>query len=172
MPHIDAVVISHDHYDHLDEGTITAMRGWDTVFIVPLGVGAHLEYWGVPKERIVERDWWDKTTVRGLEIVTTPARHASGRGVLDKDATLWAGYALLGPKNRVYFSGDTGLFSGMKDIGQRLGPFDTTAPGPIGTLARSKPSRPTAGCAARSCCRFTGLWWRLRTTRGRSPPSA
>jgi L-ascorbate metabolism protein UlaG (beta-lactamase superfamily) len=126
MPHIDAVVISHDHYDHLDEGTITAMRGWDTVFIVPLGVGAHLEYWGVPKERIVERDWWDKTTVRGLEIVTTPARHASGRGVLDKDATLWAGYALLGPKNRVYFSGDTGLFSGMKDIGQRLGPFDLT----------------------------------------------
>lgn len=126
LPHIDAVVISHDHYDHLDEGTITAIRGWDTVFVVPLGVGAHLEYWGVPKEHIVERDWWDKTTVRGLEIVTTPARHASGRGVLDKDATLWAGYALLGPKNRVYFSGDTGLFSAMKDIGDRLGPFDLT----------------------------------------------
>ena len=124
LPPIDAVVISHDHYDHLDAPTITAMRGWDTTFVVPLGVGAHLAYWGVPEARIVELDWWERTEVRGLSIVCTPARHASGRAVLDTDATLWAGYAFLGDTHRVYFSGDTGLFPAMRDIGEQLGPFD------------------------------------------------
>ena len=123
---LDAVVISHDHYDHLDHPTIVAMKGWDTLFVVPLGVGVHLAYWGVPEERIVECDWWDRAAVRDLEIVCTPARHASGRVLFDKDATLWAGYALLGPTHRAYFSGDTGLFPAMKDIGDRLGPFDVT----------------------------------------------
>jgi L-ascorbate metabolism protein UlaG (beta-lactamase superfamily) len=133
LPRLDAVVISHDHYDHLDYPTITAMKDWDTTFIVPLGVAAHLVHWGVPESRIVELDWWDRTRVGqdrsgagGLEIVCTPARHASGRAVIDTNATLWAGYALLGPAHRVYFSGDTGLFPAMKDIGQRLGPFDLT----------------------------------------------
>ncbi|NMO17216.1 hypothetical protein HPC49_13135 [Pyxidicoccus fallax] len=126
LPKLDAVVISHDHYDHLDEPTITAMKGWDTRFIVPLGVGAHLAYWGVPAERIVELDWWERTKVGGLEIVATPSRHASGRLVIDNDATLWASYALIGPQHRVWFSGDTGLFPAMRDIGERLGPFDVT----------------------------------------------
>lgn len=123
---VDAVVISHDHYDHLDYGTLVAMKDWNTTFIVPLGVGEHLASWGVPESHIVELDWWERTRVRGLEIVMTPARHASGRTGIDKDATLWAGYALVGPEHRVYYSGDTGLFPAMKDIGARLGPFDLT----------------------------------------------
>lgn len=126
LPAIDAVVISHDHYDHLQRGTIEAMAGWDTAFVVPLGVGAHLAYWGVPEDRIVELDWWDRAEVGDLEIVATPARHASGRHVLDQNHTLWAGYALIGAEHRVYYSGDTGLFPGLREIGDRLGPFDLT----------------------------------------------
>jgi len=126
LPAIDAVVISHDHYDHLDQRTLVAMKDWNTTFIVPLGVGAHLASWGVPEARIVELDWWEKAQVGGLEVNCTPARHASGRTLTDKDATLWASYAFVGPKHRAYFSGDTGLFPAMKDIGERLGPFDVT----------------------------------------------
>lgn len=126
LPSIDAVLLSHDHYDHLDHPTIVAIKDWKTRFIAPLGVGAHLAYWGVPEDRIVELDWWEKTRVGTLEIACTPARHASGRHVFDMNATLWAGYALRGSKHRAYFSGDTGLFPAMKDIGERLGPFDVT----------------------------------------------
>lgn len=126
LPHIDAVLISHDHYDHLDHRTLIAMKDWNTKFIVPLGVGAHLEYWGIAPGKIVEVDWWDRIKLGEIEIVSTPVRHASGRQVFDKDATLWSGYALLGPAHRVYFSGDTGLFTALADIGQKLGPFDVT----------------------------------------------
>ena len=93
---------------------------------MPLGVGAHLAYWGVPEARILEVDWWDRIELGELTIVCTPARHASGRVLIDKDDTLWASYAFLGPQHRVYFSGDTGLFPALADIGARLGPFDLT----------------------------------------------
>jgi L-ascorbate metabolism protein UlaG (beta-lactamase superfamily) len=126
LPVPDAVLISHDHYDHLQVGTIKAMADWDTRFIAPLGVGAHLAYWGVPEERITEVDWWEEVRVGELRVVTTPSRHASGRQVLDQNRTLWAGYALIGPEHRVYFSGDTGLFPDLKRIGEELGPFDLT----------------------------------------------
>jgi L-ascorbate metabolism protein UlaG (beta-lactamase superfamily) len=129
LPPIDAVVISHDHYDHLDQPTIAAMRGerWQrTVFVVPLGIGAHLAYWGIPEGRIVELDWWQDTRVGDLTITCTPARHASGRMVIDTDSKLWAGWVLRATRHRVYYSGDTGLFPGMREIGARLGPFDLT----------------------------------------------
>lgn len=127
LPKIDVVLISHDHYDHLDQQTIAAIATWETTFVVPLGVGAHLAYWGVPEQRIVELDWWEATQVGGLTITATPARHASGRlGPLDQDRTLWAGYALHGPAHRVWYSGDTGFFPGLAQIGAKLGPFDLT----------------------------------------------
>lgn len=126
LTRLERVVISHDHYDHLDRGTVLALLETPAKFVVPLGVGAHLAYWGVPEERIIELDWWQRTPLGDAEIVCTPARHASGRHVLDKDHTLWAGYALLGPKHRVYFSGDTGLFRSLLEIGEKLGPFDLT----------------------------------------------
>jgi len=126
LPRPTAVLISHDHFDHLDDRTITAMKDWDVVFIVPLGVGAHLAYWGVPAAHIVELDWWQHTQLGTIDIACTPARHASGRMLIDNDRTLWASYALLGPKHRVFYSGDTGLFPGMADIGTRFGPFDLT----------------------------------------------
>jgi L-ascorbate metabolism protein UlaG (beta-lactamase superfamily) len=126
LPPLDAVVISHDHYDHLDEPTVVALAGRGATFIVPLGVGAHLEYWGVPNERIVELDWWERKDLGGLEIVCTPARHASGRTPFDQNSKLWASYALIGARHRAYFSGDTGLFPAMKEIGEKLGPFDVT----------------------------------------------
>ena len=121
---LDAVLISHDHYDHLDHRTIIAMKDWDTKFIVPLGVGAHLEYWGIAPEKIIEVDWWQHAKFGALEVVSTPVRHASGRHVFDKDATLWSSYAVVGPQHRVYFSGDSGLFAELQDIGEKLGPFD------------------------------------------------
>ena len=124
VPH--AVVISHNHYDHLDRSTILRMQDWDTRFIVPLGVGGRLATWGIPEARITELDWWSRIRVGSLDVVCTPARHASGRTLLDKDRTLWAGFAFLGEKHRVYFSGDTGFFPGLADIGHRLGPFDLT----------------------------------------------
>ncbi len=127
LPPIDAVLISHDHYDHLDHRTIRALNERHVTFIVPLGVGAHLEYWGVPAYRIVELDWWESIGIGELvEITSTPARHASARGLFDKDLTLWSGYALRGAKHRVYFSGDTGMQESFTEIARRLGPFDAT----------------------------------------------
>jgi L-ascorbate metabolism protein UlaG (beta-lactamase superfamily) len=100
------------------------MKSWNTTFITPLGVGAHLAGWGVPEERIVELDWWERHSFGTLDVVATPARHASGRHLFDRNRTLWAGFAFVGPMHRAFFSGDTGLFRGMSEIGRRLGPFD------------------------------------------------
>ena len=124
LPRIDAVVVSHDHYDHLDAGTIRALNREGVRFVVPLGVAAHLEDWGVPAERIAELDWWQSTEVRGVQIHATPARHYSGRVEFQGNDALWAGYALIGPRNRVYYTGDTSYMPEMVEIGRRLGPFD------------------------------------------------
>ncbi len=126
LPPLDAVLISHDHYDHLDHPTIEALLPSGVPFVVPLGVGAHLEYWGVEPERILELDWWETLDIAGLTITATPARHASGRQVFDQMSTLWMGFAIHGPTHRVYYSGDTGYFDGLRTIGERLGPFDLT----------------------------------------------
>ena len=128
LPRLDAVIISHDHYDHLDRDTVIALNKRKLPFVVPLGVGAHLEKWGVPAGRITELDWWGHTKVGDLILVATPARHFSGRSLTmsDRNKTLWAGWALVGPNHRVFFSGDTAMFPGFKEIARRLGPFDAT----------------------------------------------
>lgn len=126
LPAIDSVLISHDHYDHLDHASIVKMKNWDTRFVVPLGVGAHLQHWGIAPTRITELDWWDKINVNGIDIVATPSRHASGRLSPNSDLTLWAGFAMIGLQHRVYYSGDTGFFPELSEIGERLGPFDVT----------------------------------------------
>ncbi|MFB7511839.1 MBL fold metallo-hydrolase [Streptomyces sp. NPDC056144] len=123
---VDVVVISHDHYDHLDLPTIKELVATDTVFAVPLGVGAHLERWGVPASRLRELDWNESTEIGALRLTATPARHFCGRGIRNKQHTLWASWAVEGPEHRVYHSGDTGYFSGFKDIGAAHGPFDVT----------------------------------------------
>ncbi|MEM1413960.1 MAG: MBL fold metallo-hydrolase [Myxococcota bacterium] len=126
LPALDAVVISHDHYDHLDYPSIVQLAALDLPFVVPLGVGAHLELWGVRPERITELDWWESHRLRGMELTATPARHFSGRGVSagSRDKTLWAGWAVRTAEHRVWFSGDTAMFPGFAEIGERLGPFD------------------------------------------------
>jgi L-ascorbate metabolism protein UlaG (beta-lactamase superfamily) len=126
LPSVDAVLISHDHYDHLDMETVRTLVDLQAApFLVPLGIGAHLERWGVPASRIIELDWEEQATVAGIDFVATPARHFSGRG-LTRDETLWASWAIKGPARRAFYSGDTGYFPGFAEIGERHGPFDVT----------------------------------------------
>jgi L-ascorbate metabolism protein UlaG (beta-lactamase superfamily) len=126
LPALDAVVISHDHYDHLDYPTIRALLATPVPFVTALGVGAHLQAWGVPPERITELDWWETHTVpgTGLAITATPSQHFSGRGLKDRNATLWSGMVMQSARHRVFFSGDTGLTTQYSTIAERLGPFD------------------------------------------------
>ena len=126
LPPIDVVLISHDHYDHLDMATVRALAGRGTRFVVPLGLGAHLQAWGVPVDSILELDWWDAVAVGGLTLTATPSRHFSGRGLTDAYRTLWAGWSIAGPRHRVWYSGDTALDDTMREVGARLGPFDLT----------------------------------------------
>ncbi len=125
LPPLDAILVSHDHYDHLDGATIRALAH-TAPFFTALGVGAHLERLGVPAERITELAWWEEAEIPGtaVTIAATPAQHFSGRGALDRNKTLWASYALKGPRHRVFFSGDTGLEPELARIGQVHGPFD------------------------------------------------
>jgi L-ascorbate metabolism protein UlaG (beta-lactamase superfamily) len=124
LPPVDAVLISHDHYDHLDMKAVQALAQRGTLFLVPLGIGAHLEKWGIATEQIREFNWGESTSVRDLTITATAARHFSGRGLTDRDATLWCSWVVAGPRHRVFYSGDTGYFDGFKEIGATYGPFD------------------------------------------------
>jgi L-ascorbate metabolism protein UlaG (beta-lactamase superfamily) len=123
---VDLVVISHDHYDHLDYPTIRALAKRDVPFVTSLGVGAHLEAWGVRPERIVELDWWETHRLPHTAITVTaaPAQHFSGRGLKDRNATLWSSLIVRSQRHAVFFSGDTGLTTEYQEIGEKLGPFD------------------------------------------------
>jgi L-ascorbate metabolism protein UlaG (beta-lactamase superfamily) len=126
LPPIDAVLLSHDHYDHLCLPTMKVLAKTDIPIVTSLGVGAHLQAFGVPPERIVELDWWESCRLpkHDIEITAAPSQHFSGRGLKDRNATLWSSLVVRGPKHRVFFSGDTGLTDQYVAIGQRLGPFD------------------------------------------------
>ncbi|MGV0793127.1 MBL fold metallo-hydrolase [Mycolicibacterium sp. XJ1819] len=123
---VDAVLISHDHYDHLDHETILGLaRTQRAPFVVPLGVGAHLRKWDIPESRIVELDWYDSHRIGELTLVCTPARHFSGR-LFNRNTTLWASWVIIGPAHRAFFGGDTGYTKSFTEIGVDHGPFDLT----------------------------------------------
>lgn len=126
VPTLAAIVLSHDHYDHLDKQSVLTLNDRTEHFIVPLGVDQHLMRWGIPKEKIIALDWWQDTHVYGVTYTATPAQHFSGRGIHDKNKTLWASWAIQTEELNLFFSGDSGYFSGFKTIGERLGPFDLT----------------------------------------------
>jgi L-ascorbate metabolism protein UlaG (beta-lactamase superfamily) len=126
MPPVDLVIVSHDHYDHLDYPPIRELVRRDVPFVTSLGVGAHLEAWGVGPKRIVELDWWESHTLPNTELTVTaaPSQHFSGRGLHDRNATLWSSMVIRSQRHAVFFSGDTGLTTEYQTIRERLGPFD------------------------------------------------
>jgi len=126
LPQIDLILISHDHYDHLDYSSIQQLKGKTKAFYTPLGVGAHLEAWGVDKKTITELDWWHEVRVGELQLACTPAQHFSGRGkwFADQASTLWCSWVIGTPNKNLFFSGDSGYGNHFKAIGAKYGPFD------------------------------------------------
>ncbi len=124
LPRLDLVVLSHNHYDHLCRPTISALAKMDVPIITALGVGADLERFGVPPERIHELDWDESIELAGVRVTATPAQHFSGRGASDRNRTLWASWVIESDRRKVFFSGDTGLSDQFAQIGAEHGPFD------------------------------------------------
>ena len=124
LPKIDVVVISHDHYDHLDAKAIRYLASRVEKFFVPLGVRAHLERWGVKADRIIELDWYESAAFDHVDLTLTPARHFSGRGFNDRNKTLWGSWVIDTQSLKIFFSGDTGYSETFSEIGERYGPFD------------------------------------------------
>tara|TARA_B110000483_G_scaffold231304_1_gene297515 strand:- start:1144 stop:2271 length:1128 start_codon:yes stop_codon:yes gene_type:complete len=124
LPFIDFVIISHDHYDHLDYESVMKLKGKVGKFYMPLGVGTHFKSWGFDENQILELDWWDETMEDNIKLVCTPSRHFSGRGLTDRSATLWSSWVILSEKKKIYFSGDGGFGPHFKEIGDKYGPFD------------------------------------------------
>ena len=138
LPPVDFAVVSHNHYDHMDFDTLRRLGDAGTRIFVPLGNARILK--GIAG--VEELDWWDKRTVKGVEVHCVPARHWSRRGLFDGDKSLWSGWVVTSVDRRFYFAGDTGMFPGFAEIGTRLGPFDLAAV-PIGAYepqAMMKPS--------------------------------
>lgn len=124
LPKLDVVLLSHDHYDHLDKASIKALMAKTGMFVVPTGVDKHLRRFGVPAEKITVLAWWQYTSVGALHIHATPAQHFSGRGLFDKNQTTWASFVIESKQRRIFFSGDSGYFNGFTEIGKRFGGFD------------------------------------------------
>lgn len=124
LPEIDAIIMSHDHYDHLDYESIMKLKGKTKHFYMPLGVGVHFKKWGVPANQVHELDWWQGIELDSLKFTCTPARHFSGRGLFDRATTLWGSWVIEAGGKKIYFSGDSGYGPHFKDIGDKFGPFD------------------------------------------------
>lgn len=124
LPDMDAVLITHDHYDHLEMATIRSLKNAGTIFICPLGVGARLRGWGIPEERITELGWTETAELGPLRITSTPGIHYSGRSKTDRNKTLWSGYVIKGTQKNIFWSGDSGYGEHFKQIGKQYGPFD------------------------------------------------
>jgi len=127
LPALDLIILSHDHYDHLDFPTISQLTHLDTPVVCSLGVGGIIEKWGINRGRITEVDWTDTLKLGDTHTITaTPARHFSGRGIVNRNTTLWSSFVLKGSKHNIFFGADSGIFPGFKDIGDAYGPFDLT----------------------------------------------
>lgn len=124
LPEIDFILISHDHYDHLDMRTTKFFLGKKTKFISPLGVGSHLRGWGIDQDRIVEKDWWESETFSDLEFICVPAQHFSGRVGMSSNDTLWASWIIKSKNHKIYYSGDSGYDIHFREIGEKYGPFE------------------------------------------------
>ena len=124
LPPIEGLILSHDHYDHLDAPTIEYLALRVQRYFVPLGVKARLMDMGVPAERVHELDWWQGISHAGVRVTATPAQHFSGRSPTDRNRTLWASWVIESGEHRIYYSGDSGYFGGFKQIGDRFGGFD------------------------------------------------
>jgi len=126
LPPIDMVILSHDHYDHLDYRSIMQLKDKTRLFCVPFGLRRRLQGWGVDQGKIREFDWWNELIIAGLTLACTPARHFSGRSLFDRNSTLWCSWVIAGQKTRIFFSGDGGYGPHFEQIGQKYGPFDLT----------------------------------------------
>lgn len=126
LPAIEAVILSHDHYDHLDKNTVMAIAHKVNHFVTPLGVGERLIGWGIDRHKVQQLDWWQAFQIGDVRLIATPSRHFSGRSLSDRDRTLWSSWVMVAPTYRIFFGGDSGYFDGFKQIGDRFGPFDVT----------------------------------------------
>ncbi|MDA0569872.1 MBL fold metallo-hydrolase [Burkholderia gladioli] len=126
LPPLAGVILSHDHYDHLDRETVLALADRTAIFLTPLGVGERLIGWGIDAAKVRQFDWWQGTEIDGISFTATPAQHFSGRSLFDGNSTLWASWTIIDAQLRIFFSGDTGYFDGFREIGERFGPFDVT----------------------------------------------
>jgi len=124
LPPLDLVVLSHDHYDHLCRATMLELATMTVPIVTAIGVGAHLQRFGIAPERITELDWEESAEIGGLRVTATPSQHFSGRGAADRNRTLWASWVIQSERRKVFFSGDTGLSPQFAAIGKRHGPFD------------------------------------------------
>ncbi|QWH06659.1 MBL fold metallo-hydrolase [Bacillus mycoides] len=126
LQEIDAIIISHNHYDHLNYKSIMRLKDRAKHFYVPTGIAQYLIKWGISPSKISEHNWWDEITFDNIKLVCAPARHFSGRSMTDRDCSLWCSWLILGQETKVFFSGDSGYAPHFKEIGENYGPFDLT----------------------------------------------